>query len=435
MRFKQKFSILELMTVILVILLLISLLIPTFLNLKMNARSAICKSNLRQMGVLLTSYQSDQNGYLPNDEVFYRHADGVPCGYIYSCKKSHIPGDIQIPKAGQNNNLYQGWNGHLMPYMSVNLPDNYTRVAMVTKVCTRSNASQLGGPANPPPANVTQNGWVVIDDAYHLGGHQDLKLFICPEMHQNNFDVATSLKFNNIKIPRVSQLITPGHTPWSAFADAASWDYGMGGGMPTSYQANETFFGKGAFINSVRLDEINELSSKALILEGKGATSGLYYGLNQLSGSDSFNQPNWDPSDPGLSFVHDANEQFWIMKQVGFEWWRDTNYYMECANRFNVQYAGKAYMVYGYNPWASKPVFSIVSYVFPGVKGDLYNGFLKAYDAKVSLTPFIGFIDEPNEYRYLTGRMNVLFGDGSAETKSQDWLFNNRLKIAAPSQE
>ena len=298
---------------------------------------------------------------------------------------------------------------------------------MVTKVCTRSDENQLGGPANPPPKDSTKNGWAVVEDAYRIGGYNDLRLFICPEMHSNNFDVATSNKFNGIQIPRISQLITN----WTAFADLAGWGYGMAGALPSTYQANETFFGSGVFNNSFRIDQISEISNKVLILEGKGATSGLYYGLSALSGSDSFNKPGWDPNDPGLSFVHDNTEQFWVMQKVKFDWTKGVPYYMECANRFNTNFAGKAYMVYGFNQWAGAPEFSIVSYVFPGANGDLYNSFLKAYDNNVGLMPFTPFIDEPNEYKYLVGNTNVLFGDGSVATKDQPWLFNNRERIAA----
>lgn len=42
---------------------------------------------------------------------------------------------------------------------------------------------------------------------------------------------------------------------------------------------------------------------------------------------------------------------------------------------------------------------------------------------------FQAFIDEPNDFNYLVGNMNVLFGDGSVLSKDQAWLCNNRDKI------
>ena len=122
MKVLNKFSIIELMTVVLIVLLLMSLTIPIFVNLKLNARTIICKNNLRQMGVLITSYQSNNGSYLPNDESFYRHSDGAACGYVGECKRPHIPGDIPFAGGKTNNSLYQNWNGHLIPYLEVNLP-------------------------------------------------------------------------------------------------------------------------------------------------------------------------------------------------------------------------------------------------------------------------------------------------------------------------
>ena len=207
MKFKKFFTIIELLTVILVILTLMSLLIPVFSNLKMNARTAICKSQLRQVSTLITSYMSDYNGYLP-----YKNASIVD--------DYHRPSDIPRPTTG-NNELYQFWNGHLLPYFhDLNLPDKYTRYAIVTKKeVTRFDTAQFGSAPNPPPDNVLKNGWVVVDDAYQKGGYNDLRAFICPEIHQNCADIKVKILFNGIKIPRISQLCTR----YEAFDETAGW--------------------------------------------------------------------------------------------------------------------------------------------------------------------------------------------------------------------
>lgn len=112
MRLIKAFSIIELMTVVLVVLLLMTLITPTFIKLKMNARTTICKSQMRQIGTLITSYQTDHGGYFPNDEVI-----DIP------------PNNI----VGGNNGFYANWNGHLMPYIDMNLPDKYTRMPRLLK--------------------------------------------------------------------------------------------------------------------------------------------------------------------------------------------------------------------------------------------------------------------------------------------------------------
>jgi type II secretory pathway pseudopilin PulG len=419
MRLKKPFSIIELMTVILVILLLMSLLVPIFVNLKMNARTALCKSQMRQIGNLITSYQADHGGYFPNDEV-----TDIPATKI----------------VGGNNGLYANWNGHLIPYIDVNLPDKYTRIAKVTKVgCTRFNAAQHGGPVNPPPANVLKNGWVVVDDALRIGGYNDLKVFICPEIHQNTFDVAAAIKYNGVKIPRISQLVTGGTL---AFADIPGYDYGMTSGVPTTYLANEIFFGSSySYVssktkNSLRVDNIAALSKKALILEGGVADP---FGTNS---NGEMQSPDYSLYASGgayggdlsthflyksltelqkLSYVHDNYDTFWVMNSMVGNF--------ELASKFNTRFAGKASMVYAY-PGG----YRIISYMDPE-KGAIFKSFFAANPPVVILTPFNQFVDEPNEFKFLTGNMNVLFGDNSVATKDQAWLCNNRLLIGGLSAE
>ena len=76
------FSIIELLTVVLIILLLISLTFPIFISLKKNAKSSICKNQLRQIGVLFTSNISDDDGYLPK-EVFFGDGAVETKGQVY----------------------------------------------------------------------------------------------------------------------------------------------------------------------------------------------------------------------------------------------------------------------------------------------------------------------------------------------------------------
>lgn len=429
MKIKKTFSIIELMTVVLVILLLISLIVPIFVTLKQNARTAICKGNLRQIGVLLTSYQTDHGGYLPND------AAGVD--YSADPKHSDIPKPIGVWQAlnNPNNMLYQNWNGHLLPYIDVNLPDGYTRRAMVTKMgVTRTNDGQLGsGVPGTPPKDVLKNGWAVVDDAYRIGGYQDLKVFICPEIHQNTHDVAVALKYNGVKIPRISQLVNQGI--W----DVAGSDYEYNGGVPTTYYANRKFFGYGANINSYRMDQISESSQKVFVIEGgiadpfgtgsNGEVGSVYYDMRDLT------YARLDAKEAQfhrLNFVHDNPGEFWVLT-TGC-WGADKA--VDICLKFNNQFKGKASMICGEdftNTWGGFSLI-VVSYIYPE-DGKIYKGFFDEIKNGFPLTPFTKFIDEPNEFHYLTGNMNVLFGDNSVATKDHAWLTNNRQRIAQESRE
>ena len=437
----KHFSIIELMTVILVVLLLISLLIPTFINLKMNARTALCQNNLRQVGILITSYQSEHNGHLPNDSI---------SSYL-NWKGKFFQGDLAGSKSwymniNANNELYSYWNGHLLPYLSVNLPDKYKRYAMVTKYgTTRFSDSQLkSGLPNKPPSDVLKNGWVVVDDALNKGGYQDLKLFICPEIHGNTFDIAVSTNYNGLQVPRISQL-------------CASFGFGdgvfncMNGGIPTTYCANDEFFGldnsyQSKNPNSLRIDQIAEVSKKAFLLEGglcnsysppsDGSNGPPYYSLSQTKyAGDLWGNCLDKTSAPyhRLSFVHDNIKTFWIM--TGYWWYHFPNYWMgpenkvRYAQKFNLAFKGKAYMV-----TKDGMDYTIVSYIDPE-NGTIFADFFTKNPHGSSLQPFIPFVDEPNDYKYLVGNMNVLFGDGSVATKEQQWLIENRTKIGTLTHE
>ena len=427
MKLRHAFSIIEMMTVVLIVLLLLSLSIPIFVNLKINARTALCKGNLRQIGALMTSYATDHNGYLPNDAA---HGMYVPSNN----PKSDIPIPYcQMYTDGPNTELYRYWNGHLLPYFDVNLPDKFERWAMVTKAGVTRGFGQLGTPPPfVPPAKPLKNGWVVVDDALKVGGYNDLKAFICPEIHGSTIDINQSNAWNGVQIPRISQLCMQG------FQDVNGFDYGYNGGTPTTYVANEKFFGldyhKNIVYQSYRIDQIADISNKAFLLEGGTIGTEPYYSQGGLNGYSI-------GSNSALSFVHDNLNQFWIMP--GFVGWG--NYFpnmwwsydkqREVVARFNIQFAPKAYMIYGGATWGygGNP---IVSYIDPALIKDQFTSFFSTnFPGTVPLNPFVQYTDTPNEYMFTTGNTNVLFGDGSVVTKDQAWLSNNKQRIAGETKE
>jgi len=435
----QYFSIIEMMTVVFIILLLLTLLFPTFAKLKMNARNSICKSQMRQVGILISSYQTDHGGYLPND-------DAVNDRRNYISQSDWRYSDLGWGN-NENNELYKFWNGHILPYMDVNLPDKFARYAMVTKVATtRYLSSQLGGEPNAAPDNVLSKGWVVVDDAYQKGGYQDLRNFICPEIHQSTYDVAASINYNGVKIPRISQLCNGGVTGWSAFRDAPGFDYSMNGGIPTSYSAHQVFFGLGQN-NSYRMDQIANVSQKAFLLEGGLADSfGLGPGGNNNGGDSS---PYFDGLSNGgdlavgnlrknpqyhkMSYVHDNQSKFWIMAYPIFDSWMwKYSSRIEVVSMFNTQFAPYAYMMLDPNDEAYAKC-AIVCFTDPEEYLAKFNKFFTDLNIKggYKIGAVQAYTDEPNEYHYMTGNMNVLFGDGSVITKDQAWIMNNRLLFSS----
>jgi competence protein ComGC len=432
----KKFSIIEMMTVVLIVLLLMSLTIPLFITLKMNARNAICKNQLRQIGVLMTSYASTYNGNLPNDD-------------------SNDITRVKYP----NSDLYFGWNGHLLPFIDTSLK-NYERAVKVDSAgvvrWTKQQPVNLFPTNNGilPPPNPLQSGWAVIDDAYKKGGYNDLKIFICPEIHGNTYDVAAHTIFGQL-IPRL-KLAQSG----SAYADNFIWT--LGGGTPTTYIANGSFFGKNQLfsnkaVNSLRVDEFADISHKVFLMEGGFTYSDTYGGCSEIyieggdytTAYDLALQPYRNHFTKAaarghkLSFVHDSYGAFWSTfgDTVSANWTfsgHGMNCSQEVANQFNTMFEGKAYLLPKSQDGAHRG-YHIISFVDPyDVKpslSDMGQKYKKFFTDKgiASLTNY-ELYDEP-EFHYLVGSANLLFGDGAVDTKSQSWLYNNRDKIARLTKE
>ena len=425
MQKKKAFSIVELMTVVLIILMLISLIAPTFSNLKMNARTAICRNQLKQIGVLMNSYASSYNGYLPNDDAHNRTLNWLP--RLYSDLGWSNPND---------NSLYSGWNGHLLPFIDTPLK-NYSRSV---KVNIDGNIRTAAG-INPPADPLTK-GWAVVADAYLKGGFQDLKVFICPEIYNNTYDVRASDLGNGRRFPRLKL------ADYCGFDNLNNGDY-LGGGIPTTYIANDYFFGKngymGAKVDSLRIDELADISHKAFLIEGGIAHAANNWSANDIyfgGGNRTYNYDlglqvyengfgkNENYGWHKLSFVHDNKEVFW--KSTLNQYYDvGQNISVNTVNEFNIAFEGKAYMLPSFNP-SGITTYHIVSFIDPR-KGETFKAF---YTAKGIGAPPVDYriFDEP-EYHYLTGSTDVLFGDGSVTTKDQGWLYNNRFLIAQKTAE
>lgn len=428
MKRKYFFSLIELMTVILVILLLISLLLPTFLTLKMKARSALCKNQMRQLSVLFTNYVSDNNGLLPDD------------------LSTDFKGFVKDPASFKNCNFYRYWQGHLLPYFENGLK-SYNKAAKIRKdgqvfMYDYFNGKWPGVGTTQPDDLLDPSGWSVIYDAAYKGGFNDLKTYICPEIFTSTYDINVSTTFNALKIPRISNL-----TSRDGFINMSTLSI-TNNGLPTTYLANEVFFGfdgPGGARNSLRLDEITSYDKKAILIEGglcwAGGTNGepeySYYrlGAGDLGANGSALQMGLTKTSTAyqkISFVHDEQNPFWLANCAQPSYFpflgsstltKDQRF--EIATKFNLNFAGKAYMIQG------DAGYTIVSYMDPATLA--FDSFFKANNATMAAPTFVLFY-EP-EFHYLTGKMNVLFGDGSVETKDQSWLSMNRLSIGALSKD
>jgi len=66
---RSGFTLIEVLVVVSIIAVLAGLLLPSMRRMQESARSTSCLSNLRNIGIAVAAFVSDNNGYLPNSQV------------------------------------------------------------------------------------------------------------------------------------------------------------------------------------------------------------------------------------------------------------------------------------------------------------------------------------------------------------------------------
>jgi prepilin-type N-terminal cleavage/methylation domain len=136
-RNRQGFTLIELLTVIAIIGILAAIIIPVVGKVRLSARQAQCVSNLREVGVAMAAYVSDNKGYLPGPSG--TNGAGTTLGLLSAVRIRYT-----VTSANDKRTL----NYHLAPYSGMNIPST----GAVTLPFLQDEATRLTAPN--PDANV-----------------------------------------------------------------------------------------------------------------------------------------------------------------------------------------------------------------------------------------------------------------------------------------
>jgi len=382
---KYNFSLIELLTVIIVILILMTLIAPSINRLRAKSRIVLCANQMKQVGVLISTYALDQNGYLPYSGDF------------------DFDNELDIKGNKLIDSLYGCWAGHLLPYFNLNL-ESYSRENVYYD-------EEIDGITEPDKINHQ-----LVKDMMYEGGFGSLKLLICPDAI-NTMD-ANSLKSGN-EHPRIS-------------STAGSTDRWRETGVPTSYLGNGDLFGhystEEEFTSvSMRLEDVNK--QNIMLAEGcnfrhqYGGQQTFYTspGNNAYSYAGTFNMrayyggSNEIASDTVLfSFMHDETKELWVSNFPSSQ-----NFTTTFVKIFNSTYQPYAAASKDYDaPEFNKGV--LASSVYPGEDWSLYKNILEGREFKIE-----AFHSEDSKKSYYFGSMNMLGADLSVTKRHIGWLYEN----------
>ena len=131
---KKKFTLIELLLVIAIIVLLAGMLLPALRNARLSAQKIVCSNNIKQMAAIVSLYESDSDGLLPIPYPSYLPASStigistcVNSGYMkkqtgpafYKCPINYAKYSGLMDKESPSDNSKMYYYGTYAPNLSI----------------------------------------------------------------------------------------------------------------------------------------------------------------------------------------------------------------------------------------------------------------------------------------------------------------------------
>lgn len=225
---RSAFTLVELLVVIGIIALLIGILLPTLGKAQAAARTTVCLSQLRQVGMALTSYIADSKGFIP-PSYYYSLSNPASNTSFFDITQEYLPKTATksiwtCPDAidGTTNQypLTYGANrsAHVWYWVDSPLLPGFTnKLVKVTKIRRSSEVISIADAAQSSGV-FTTGGWLDWTDAFQtpdlaLQANASRSLNTLPGWSRNSDTVGNNyhIRFRHNKNTRANVLFVDGH--------------------------------------------------------------------------------------------------------------------------------------------------------------------------------------------------------------------------------